>query len=119
MHLDVDLCGAHARRLRRRASFGYERHGGNDGCFNQITFTVGTGDDDLRNNSKLMAALLSGNLLPLQAPADLNGSLPGFEGNSINTITLALNPPRTETDLAAVRLTLVQGGGIFETDDNW
>lgn len=86
--------------------------------YNQITFTLGTGGDDLRGDSSATAkVVLPGGpqTFTLKAQSD-----PGWSNNSVNirTFTIA-GPAQPISAFGAITITLTSHNGIFQTDDNW
>ena len=88
------------------------------GTFNQIQFTIITGNDDLRNDSSAIATLKTTD--GKSQVVTLKGHDKGRWGNySTNHVTAALNPPLDPTHVSQIVITLQQHKKAFETDDNW
>ena len=91
--------------------------------FTEIRFIIGTGGDDLRNDSTATADvfLKNGGQFTLTVKANGagdwgNGTINGPIDFAIpNTVTL----PTLSEGLSGVRINLIQGGSFPETDDNW
>jgi hypothetical protein len=86
--------------------------------FNQITFNIGTGGDDLRGDSSATASVaLPGGTqtFTLKAQSD-----PGWGNNSdhVKTFTIA-GAPQPLSAFGAITITLTSHDGFLETDDNW
>jgi hypothetical protein len=92
--------------------------------FHQIRFIVGTGDDDLLNDSKPTANLFLMNgqsftvtLKDKNAGSGDNGSVSGpLNFNMPSTVTTLPTPSQA---LSGVQINLIQGGSFLETNDNW
>jgi Pro-kumamolisin, activation domain len=92
--------------------------------FHQIRFIVGTGGDDLRNDSTATAdvSLKNGE----QFTVTLKAKNAGSWGNGTVNGPLDFDIPSTVTTLptptqalSGVQINLIQGGSFPETDDNW
>jgi hypothetical protein len=86
--------------------------------FNQITFNIGTGDDDLRGDSSATASIVfpSGTqTFILKAQSD-----PGWANNSetVKTFTIA-GQAQPLSAFGAITITLTSHNSFGETDDNW
>ncbi|MGO8816916.1 MAG: neprosin family prolyl endopeptidase [Terriglobia bacterium] len=86
--------------------------------FNQITFTIETGGDDLRGDSSATASVVlpGGNqTFTLKAQSD-----PGWPNNSdhVKTFTIA-GAARPLSDFGDITITLTSHNSWTETDDNW
>lgn len=86
--------------------------------FNQITFTIETGGDDLRGDSSATASVVlpGGNqTFTLKAQSD-----PGWPNNSdhVKTFTIA-GGARPLSDFGDITITLTSHNSWTETDDNW
>jgi hypothetical protein len=86
--------------------------------FNQITFDIGTGGDDLRGDSSAtVSASLPGGAqtFTLKAQSD-----PGWGNNSdhVKTFTIA-GAAQPLSAFGPMTVTLTSHNSIFETDDNW
>lgn len=92
---------------------------GPPGTFNQIQFVIGTGSDDLRGDSSATALLESPNGSPVQTLTLKSQSQPGWNNNTIHTVTMGLNPARTPCAIGHVILTLTSHNSLGETNDNW
>jgi hypothetical protein len=86
--------------------------------FDQITFDITTGGDDLRGDSSATASvLLQGvaQVFTLKAQAD-----PGWPNNSRNVRTFQISgPAQPLPQFGSMTMTLTSHNSIFETDDNW
>jgi hypothetical protein len=86
--------------------------------FNQITFNIGTGGDDLRGDSSAKASVHIGGgsqTFTLKAQSD-----PGWGNNSdhIKTFTIS-GPAQPLSAFGNVTITLTSHNSFPETDDNW
>jgi microsomal dipeptidase-like Zn-dependent dipeptidase len=90
------------------------------GTFNQITFVIGTGNDDLRGDSSATATLLSPNGATLQVITlkDQHDNHSWANGTS-HTIPTPLNPPRSLAEIGQIVIGLQTHNGFGESDDNW
>jgi microsomal dipeptidase-like Zn-dependent dipeptidase len=88
------------------------------GTFNQIHFTIITGNDDLRHDSSAIATIKATD--GKSQVITLKGHNKGKWGNySTDNVTAALNPPLDPTHISQIVVTLQQHKGAFEGDDNW
>jgi len=88
------------------------------GTYNQIRFTIQTGNDDIRNDSSAIATIKTTN--GKSQVVTLKGHNKGRWGNySTNAVTAGLNPPLDPAQIAQIVITLQQHKGTFEGDDNW
>jgi hypothetical protein len=92
--------------------------------FHLIRFIVGTGDDDLRNESTATADVFLKN--GEQFTVTLKAKNAGSWGNGTVNGPLDFDIPSTVTTLptptqalSGVQINLIQGGSFPETDDNW
>jgi len=86
--------------------------------FNQITFNIGTGGDDLRGDSSATASVnISGGTQTFTLKAQSDG---GWENNSdhVKTFTIA-GPAQPLTAFGTITITLTSHNGFAETNDNW
>jgi Pro-kumamolisin, activation domain len=90
---------------------------------NLIRFIVGTGGDDLRNDSTATANVFLKN--GGQFTVTLKAKNAGDWGNGFTTPPIDFSIPNTVTlptiaeGLSGVQINLIQGGSFPETDDNW
>jgi microsomal dipeptidase-like Zn-dependent dipeptidase len=89
------------------------------GTFNQITFEIATGGDDLRGDSSAAATLQSPNGNAIQSFTLKAQNQPGWDNNSTHTVSVALNPPRAACAIGHIAINLTSHNGVGETDDNW
>jgi hypothetical protein len=85
--------------------------------FDQITFDIGTGGDDLRGDSSATVRVgLSGGpqTFTLKAQSD-----PGWGNNSDHVKTFTITKSQTLSEFGPMTITLTSHNSIFETDDNW
>jgi hypothetical protein len=86
--------------------------------FNQITFDIGTGGDDLRGDSSATVSVdLPGGAqtFTLKAQSD-----PGWGNNSDNVRSFTIaGGARPLSAFGPMKITLTSHNSIFETDDNW
>jgi hypothetical protein len=86
--------------------------------FDQVTFNIVTGGDDLRGDSSATASIKfpSGTqTFTLKAHSD-----PGWGNNSDHVKSFALDgPAQPLSAFKDITITLTSHNGIFETDDNW
>ena len=88
------------------------------GTFNQIRFTIQTGNDDIRKDSSAIATLKTTN--GKSQVFTLKGHNKGSWGNySTNTVTFGLNPPLDPAQITQIIITLQQHKSTFQSDDNW
>jgi hypothetical protein len=86
--------------------------------FNQITFTIGTGGDDLRGDSSATATVA----LPGGAQTfTLKGQHdPSWGNNSTNVKTFPIvGPAQLLAAFGAITIALTSHNSVFQTDDNW
>jgi hypothetical protein len=88
--------------------------------FNQIQFTITTGDDNLRGDSSATATLISPGgvtlqVLTLKDQHDNNS----WDNNSTHIVSLTLSPPRSAADIGQIVVALQTHNGPFENDDKW
>src|SRR5208282_5088412 len=86
--------------------------------FNQITFNIGTGGDDLRGDSSATASVVlpgGAQTFTLKAQSD-----PGWGNNSdhVKTFNIA-GPAQPLSAFGKVTITLTSHNSFPETDDNW
>ena len=86
--------------------------------FNEITFVIGTGGDDLRGDSSATATVMvngSPHVFTLKAQSD-----PGWGNNTTHTKSFAIGgAAQPLSAFGAVSITLTSHNAWFETDDNW
>ena len=86
--------------------------------FDQITFSIGTGSDDLRGDSSATASVVLPNgsqTFTLKAQSD-----PGWGNGSNNARTFPIaGPPQVLPSFGAITITLTSHNSFGETDDNW
>jgi hypothetical protein len=87
--------------------------------FNQIEFTIGTGDDDLRGDSSATATLESRNRAKLQVVTLKTQSQAGWANNTTHVITGKLNPALNLSAIGSMTITLTSHDSAFESPDNW
>jgi hypothetical protein len=86
--------------------------------FNQVTFNIGTGGDDLRGDSSATASIVlpgGTQTFTLKAQSD-----PGWGNNSdhVKTFTIA-GPAQPLLAFGDIKITLTSHNSFPETDDNW
>jgi hypothetical protein len=85
--------------------------------YNQITFNIVTGGDDLRGDSSATASVsLPGGAQTFTLKAQSDG---GWENNSDHVKTFTISPPQPLSAFGQIGITLTSHNGTFETDDNW
>jgi hypothetical protein len=86
--------------------------------FNQVTFTILTGGDDLRGDSSATASIQfagGSQTFTLKAQSDA-----GWGNNSTHTKTFSIaGPPVLLSAFGTITITLTSHDGLFETPDNW
>ena len=89
-----------------------------DDQFNQITFDIVTGGDDLRGDSSATATVaLPGGAQTFTLKAQSDG---GWSNNSEHVRTFNIAGPALLLDaFGVITITLTSHNGLFETDDNW
>jgi Pro-kumamolisin, activation domain len=89
----------------------------------EIRFIIGTGGDDLRNDSTATADVFLKNGGQFTQTIHPQNSGSWGNGSTQGPIDLAIPnnviPPTTLEGLSGVRINLIQGGSFPETDDNW
>ena len=87
--------------------------------FNQIQFTLTTGNDDLRDNSSLVATIKgpAGNTLQVVTLKAQNAA--SWPNGSVKQVTAALNPALTRAAIGSVAITLSSHNGFAQSDDGW
>ncbi len=81
-----------------------------------IEVTVGTGGDDLRNNSVAWASVTFRN--GSEARVSLNNG-DGLSNNTVRTFTIPVVPQRKVSDLAKLTIHHESRNGFLQHDDNW
>jgi hypothetical protein len=85
--------------------------------YDQLTFNILTGGDDLRGDSSATANVqLPGGSQTFTLKAQSDG---GWENGSDHIKSFQLNPPQPLSAIGAIAITLTSHNGLFETDDNW
>jgi len=85
--------------------------------FNEITFNVGTGGDDLRGDSSATATIVlpSGEKnFTLKAQGES-----AWDNNSAHTKTFTISPPATLAEFGNISISLQSHNSFTESDDNW
>jgi hypothetical protein len=86
--------------------------------FNQITFNIGTGGDDLRGDSSATASVVlpgGTQTFTLKAESD-----PGWSNNSSHSKTFTIaGAAQPLSAFGDIKITLTSHNGFLETDDNW
>ncbi len=86
--------------------------------FNQVTFKVTTGSDDLRGDSSATAVLhFSGG--GSQTFVLKSQSESGWANNSVHSKAFGLKSAKQLDAFKKIAITLTSHNGAFETDDNW
>jgi hypothetical protein len=86
-------------------------------AFNQVTYTIVTGGDDLRGDSSATTNLgVAGKSLPFTLKAQ---SDPGWGENSTHTKAFAVSPAQPLTAFSNLSVTLTSHDSWTETQDNW
>lgn len=104
------------------AQASYTCSSGGGGRFSFVQFTTGTGGDDARQDSEVVATLnavnpsSSGPLARLELKAQGQAS---WSNGTTNDQTFTLPTPVAAADIGSVTITLVQHGSFPETEDNW
>jgi hypothetical protein len=86
--------------------------------FSFLELTLGTGDDDLRDDSLATATLLDSSSQTFQKLILREQNQPAWKDDT-HVTDFALSSPVTASQLGSLVLTLKQGGGAPETPDNW
>jgi hypothetical protein len=86
--------------------------------FNQITFNIGTGGDDLRGDSSAVAnVVVNGQTQTFTLKAQSDG---GWGNNSDHVKTFNISgPPQPRSAFGPIKIILTSHNSFFETDDNW
>jgi hypothetical protein len=86
--------------------------------FDQITFGVVTGGDDLRGDSDATATITVMGLPPQTVTLKAQGD-PSWDNNSTHTRMFTLSSAQPLSAFVNVTITLTSHNGFIETDDNW
>ncbi|MBV9811641.1 MAG: hypothetical protein JO326_02755, partial [Acetobacteraceae bacterium] len=90
---------------------------GPDTLYDQLSFNILTGGDDLRGDSSATASVqLPGGTQTFTLKAQSDG---GWENGSDHIKSFALNPAVPLSAIGQIAITLTSHNGLFETDDNW
>ena len=86
--------------------------------FNQISFNLTTGGDDLRGDSSATASIVLPSGTQTFTLKAQNGG--DWENNSDHVVNVAIAGPALQVNqFGAITITLTSHNGTFESDDNW